>query len=137
MPGAFLLVGRAAYAPAMSKKRILLIDNRPEHLRQPVLRLQLEGYEVEEAPDGDTGIEMLRSGRFHLVLLDAELPGSDGWETLREIREDEALAGLKIIVFMAAQGETGKLVLIPVDAELRRPFPIGELLEKVKQVLGD
>ncbi|HEX9823903.1 MAG TPA: response regulator [Actinomycetota bacterium] len=121
----------------MSKKRILLIDNRPEHLRQPVLRLQLEGYEVEEAPDGDTGIEMLRSGRFHLVLLDAELPGSDGWETLREIREDEALAGLKIIVFMAAQGETGKLVLIPVDAELRRPFPIGELLEKVKQVLGD
>ncbi len=36
---------------------------------------------------------------------------------------------------MAGQGETGKLSLYPVDAELRRPFPIGELLEKVRQVL--
>ncbi len=36
----------------MAKKRILIIDNRPEHLRQPVLRLQVEGYEVEEADSG-------------------------------------------------------------------------------------
>ena len=120
----------------MAKKRILLIDNRPEHTRQPMLRLQLEGYEVEEATDGDAGIEMLRKGRFHLVLLDAELPGSDGWDTLRRIREDDKLEDLKVIVFMAAKGETQKLVMIPVDGELRRPFHIGELLEKVEQVLG-
>jgi DNA-binding response OmpR family regulator len=121
----------------MAKKRILLIDHRPEHMRQPVLRLQLEGYEVEEASDGEAGIARLREGRFDLLLLDAELPGSDGWETLRRIRGDEELADLKIIIFMAGKGETGKLSLIPVDAELRRPFPIGELLEKVHKVLGD
>lgn len=121
----------------MAKKRILLIDHRPEHMRQPVLRLQLEGYEVEEAPDGEAGIAKLREGGFDLLLLDAELPGSDGWETLRKIREDEALAELKIIIFMAGKGETGKLSLVPVDAELRRPFPIGELLEKVHKVLDD
>ncbi|HUG88786.1 MAG TPA: response regulator [Actinomycetota bacterium] len=121
----------------MAKKRILLIDHRPEHMRQPVLRLQLEGYEVEEAPDGEAGIAKLREGGFDLLLLDAELPGSDGWETLRKIREDEALADLKIIIFMAGKGETGKLSLVPVDAELRRPFPIGELLEKVHKVLDD
>lgn len=121
----------------MAKKRILLIDHRPEHMRQPVLRLQLEGYEVEEAPNGQAGIEKLRSGRFDLLLLDAELPGSDGWETLRAIRDDEELSDLKVIIFMAGKGETGKLHLLPVDAELRRPFPIGELLEKVHRVLGD
>jgi len=121
----------------MAKKRILLIDHRPEHMRQPVLRLQLEGYEVEEAPDGEAGIAKLREGGFDLLLLDAELPGSDGWETLRKIREEEALADLKIIIFMAGKGETGKLSLVPVDAELRRPFPIGELLEKVHKVLDD
>lgn len=121
----------------MAKKRILLIDHRPEHMRQPVLRLQLEGYEVDEAPDGETGIAKLREERFDLLLLDAELPRSDGWETLRAIREDEELADLKIIIFMAGKGETGKLSLVPVDAELRRPFPIGELLEKVHKVLGD
>jgi len=121
----------------MAKKRILLIDHRPEHMRQPVLRLQLEGYEVDEAPDGETGIAKLREERFDLLLLDAELPRSDGWETLRAIRDDEELADLKIIIFMAGKGETGKLSLVPVDAELRRPFPIGELLEKVHKVLGD
>lgn len=121
----------------MARKRILLIDHRPEHMRQPVLRLQLEGYEVDEAPDGESGIRMLQKGGYDLVLLDAELPGSDGWETLKLIRADEALRDLKVIVFMAGKGETGKLSLVPVDAELRRPFPIGELLEKVRGVLGE
>jgi DNA-binding response OmpR family regulator len=117
-------------------RRILLIDNRPEHMRQPVIRLRLEGYDVDEASSGEDGLAMLREGQYDVLLLDAELPGPDGWETLRRIREDEALKGLKVIVFMAAAGETGKLALLPVDAELRRPFPIGELLEKVRNVLG-
>lgn len=118
-------------------KRILLIDHRPEHMRQPVIRLQLEGYEVDEASTGEDGLARLREGSYDLLLLDAELPGPDGWETLRRIREDEALDNLKVIVFMAPEGETGKLALLPVDAELRRPFPIGELLEKVRMVLGE
>lgn len=120
----------------MGKKRILLIDHRPEHMRQPVLRLQLEGYEVDEADEAEKGLEMLRAGGYDLLLLDAELPGTDGWETLKRIREDEVLRDLKVIVFMAGKGETGKLALVPVDAELRRPFPIGELLEKVQAVLA-
>ena len=117
-------------------KRILLIDHRPEHMRQPVIRLQLDGYHVDEASSGEEGIEMLRNGRYDLLLLDAELPGPDGWDTLRQIREDRTLEDIKVIVFMAPEGETGKLALLPVDAELRRPFPIGELLDKVRMVLG-
>lgn len=120
----------------MGAPRILLVDDRPEHMRQPVLRLQLEGYEVDEAQSADEGLRMLRGGGYDLVLLDAELPTTDGWEVLREIREDPAVADMKVIVFMAGQGETGKLSLYPVDAELRRPFPIGELLEKVRRVLS-
>lgn len=120
----------------MARKRILLVDHRPDHLRQPVLRLQLEGYEVDEAATGEEGLGKLREGRYDLLLLDAELPGADGWEVLRQVRADPSLDRLKVIVFMAGKGETGKLALIPVDAELRRPFPIGELLEKVRKVLG-
>lgn len=92
---------------------------------------------MDEASSGEDGLAMLREGRYDLLLLDAELPTPDGWETLRQVREDEGLKNLKVIVFMAAQGETGKLALLPVDAELRRPFPIGELLEKVRKVLGE
>jgi DNA-binding response OmpR family regulator len=116
--------------------RILLIDHRPEHMRQPVLRLQLEGYEVDEAQSAEDGLAKLRQRGFDLVLLDAELPGTDGWEALRRIREDPELADTKVIIFMAGKGETGKLGLYPVEAELRRPFRMAELLEKVRAVLA-
>jgi twitching motility two-component system response regulator PilH len=105
-------------------------------MRQPLLRLQVEGYEVDEAPSAEAGLQKLRADGFDLVLLDAELPGRDGWSALKDIREDPVLKDLKVIIFMATKGETGKLGLFHVDAELRRPFPIGELLEKVRVVLG-
>ena len=121
----------------MGKRRILFIDNRPEHLRQPVLRLQLGGYEVEEATTGAAGLKALREKDFDLLILDAELPTEDGWDVLKEVRADEDLKDLKVIVFMAGMGETGKLALIPVDAELRRPFNMGDLLEAVEKVLRE
>jgi two-component system KDP operon response regulator KdpE len=121
----------------MANARILLIDHRPEHLKQPVLRLELEGYRVDDASSADEGLEKLRASRHDLVLLDAELPGDrDGWSILKEIREDPELENTKVIVFMAGQGETGKLGLYEVQGELRRPFPIGELLEKVRNALS-
>jgi DNA-binding response OmpR family regulator len=120
----------------VAKKRILFIDDRPDHLHQPVLRLQLEGYEVLEADSGAAGLKLLRQRAFDLLILDAELPSEDGWNVLKEVRKDRQLQGLKVIVFMAAKGETEKLVLIPVDAELRRPFNIGALLEAVQRVIG-
>jgi two-component system KDP operon response regulator KdpE len=120
----------------MAKPKILLIDHRPEHLRQPVLRLELEGYRVDEASTAEEGLAALRDRGHDLVLLDAELPGEkDGWAILKEIREDSKLADTKVIVFMASQGETGKIGLYEVQGELRRPFPIGELLEKVDAAL--
>ena len=121
----------------MAKKRILFIDNRPETIRQPVVRLQLAGYEVEEAASGREGLEALRAGTHDLLILDSELPNEDGWDVLRAVRKDKTLADLKVIVFMAPSGETGQLLLVPVDAELRRPFSLGALLAAVRKVIGE
>jgi CheY-like chemotaxis protein len=120
----------------VAKKRILIVDNRPEHMHQPVLRLRLEGYVVEEADTGAEGLERLHQEPFDLLILDSELPSEDGWDVLKAVRADPELSDLKAIVFMASKGETQKLVLVPVDAELRRPFSIGALLEAVEQVIG-
>jgi CheY-like chemotaxis protein len=127
---------RTLEASGMAKKRILFIDNRPEHLRQPVLRLQVAGYEVDEAASGADGLKMLRRQPYHLLILDAELPDEDGWDVLKRVRKDPKLKALKVIVFMASKGETEKLVLVPVDAELRRPFSLGALLQAVEKVIG-
>ena len=120
----------------MGKKRVLFVDNRPEFMHQPVLRLRLEGYEVEECTTGEEGVARLRSRDYDLLMLDAELPDSDGWGTIKAVRQDPTLADTKIIVFMAPQGETGKLVLVPVEGELRRPFNMAQMLEAVEKVIG-
>ena len=121
----------------MGKKRILFVDNRPENIRQPVLRLQLAGYDVDEAAGGKEGLSKLRSDQYDLVILDSELPNEDGWDVLRDIRKDPKLKDVKVVVFMAPQGETGQLMLVKVDAELRRPFSLGSLLAAVKKVVGE
>jgi two-component system, OmpR family, alkaline phosphatase synthesis response regulator PhoP len=121
----------------MPRKKILFIDNRPEHLRQPVLRLRMAGYEVDERATGFAGLDALRTKPYDLLILDTQLPAEDGWAVLREVRSDPDLSGLKVIVFMAGKGETGQLGLVPVDAELRRPFSMGALLEAVRSVIGD
>jgi CheY-like chemotaxis protein len=120
----------------MAKKRILFIDHRPEHLRQPVLRLELAGYQVDEAPSGAEGLERLHAQPYDCLILDSELPNEDGWDVLRQVRSDPELADLKVVVFMAGKGETQQLVLVPVDAELRRPFSLGALLDAVERVVG-
>ena len=120
-----------------SKRRILFVDNRPEYMHQPVLRLRLEGYEVDEATSGDDALAALRDRGYDLLILDAELPDSDGWEVLKSVRADPDLEHQKVIVLMAGQGETGKLVLVPVEAELRRPFNMAKLVETVHRVLEE
>jgi DNA-binding response OmpR family regulator len=120
---------------AVAGKRILFFDDRPEFMHQPVLRLRLEGFEVDEAGTPDEARAAFQERGYDLMILDAELPGTDGWKVLQEIRSDPGFGTTKVIVLMAAKGETGMLVLVPVDAELRRPFSMAQLLETVHKVL--
>ena len=78
----------------------------------------------------------LRRDSFDLLIIDSELPNEDGWDVLKEVREDPGLKGIKAIVFMAGKGETGRLMLVPVDAELRRPFSMRALVSAVAKVIG-
>ncbi len=117
-------------------KRILFVDNRPEFAHQPVVRLRMEGYEVDEATSAEEAFDALQRGRYDLLVVDAELPGADGWDVLKRIRERRDAPDLSVLVFMAGKGETGKLRLVPVDAELRRPFRLEELVTKVRELLG-
>jgi DNA-binding response OmpR family regulator len=117
-------------------KRILFLDNRPEFMHQPVLRLRLEGYEVDEATTGEDGFGAIAGNTYDALILDAELPGGDGWRVLKELQEDPNFGDTKVIVLMAGKGETAQLALVPVDAEIRRPFTMAKLIEAVREVLA-
>ena len=116
-------------------KRILFVDDRPEYMHQPVLRLRMEGYQVDEAESEEAAITALREHGYDLLVFDADLPGGDGWQVLKRMRQDEEVGDAKVIVLMAASGETANLHLVEVDAELRRPFTMAQLLVTVREVL--
>jgi DNA-binding response OmpR family regulator len=118
-------------------KRILFVDNRPDFAHQPVVRLRMEGYRVDDVTNGEDALEALRKHRYDLLVFDADLPGADGWDVLKRLRQDPDTPSVKVLVFMAGHGETGRLHLVPVDAELRRPFRLEQLVAKVRELLGD
>ena len=87
----------------MARKRILFIDNRPDHLRQPVLRLQVAGYDVDEADSGESGLARFADGTgYEVVLLDQKMPGIDGLETLRRLRERDRTACVVMVTAFAS-----------------------------------
>ena len=81
--------------------KILIIDDAPDFVY--ALRTFLEGlgYEVVEAHDGETGLEVLEREKPDLVLLDVIMPHKNGWETLSDIRSKPEYADLPVVMLTA------------------------------------
>jgi CheY-like chemotaxis protein len=114
-----------------SGKSVLLVED-DEVLRGALrLLLEWEGYRVFCAGDGEEALHLLRTGeRPSLILLDALLPGLDGWEFRQEQRRDPALASIPVVVV------SGHDVRGSLDAagHVRKPFLPDELLSAIRAV---
>ena len=117
--------------------KILFLGHRPEVSQQPIVRLQVEGYEVDEVHTREEAETALKEETYDLLILDAELPDSDGWAVLQNLVAHPEFGETKVLVFMAPKGETEKLSLVKVNAELRRPFTMADLVTAVDGVLAE
>ncbi|HEX6489313.1 MAG TPA: response regulator [Candidatus Dormibacteraeota bacterium] len=81
-----------------AKARILLIEDDPDIAQLYVLRLSRDGYVVDLATDGRRGLELAGEGLPDLVFLDLRLPGLDGLEVLRRLRDDTATQAIPVVV---------------------------------------
>lgn len=120
----------------MNQTRILVIEDDP-HIRE-LLRvcLEQEGYLVEMATDGLTGLERARKGCFNLVILDLMLPGVDGFTICRELAEKEG--GRTPVLILTAKGEEMDRVLglkLGADDYVVKPFSPRELAARVEAIL--
>ena len=79
--------------------RVLMIEDHPDIADLYQLKLQLEGYRVAVAADGVSGLEMARSLKPDVTLLDVHLPHLDGLKLLSALREDETTRDLLVVVF--------------------------------------
>lgn len=122
----------------MSKK-ILIIDDNHEHRQLVIETLSEEGYEVTAASDGIEGLSAYRAQQFDLVITDVLMPGADGLEVIRAIRE----AGFDVPVIAMSGGGASFPAAISLSASralgaaevLHKPFRISELTDAVRRVL--
>ena len=114
--------------------KILIIDDDP-HISEAIkLYLEKEGYEIKNAYDGIDGINTFKNIDPDLVLLDIMMPGKDGWQVCREIREISS----KPIIMITAKDEVFDKVLgleLGADDFVVKPFDMKELSARVKAVL--
>lgn len=115
-------------------ERILIVEDEEKLARMVELELQYEGYEVEKAADGRTGLEKALTGRFRLVLLDIMLPGLSGMEVLRRLRRTSQVP---VILLTARDAVTDKVSGLDAGANdyLTKPFAIEELLARIRAAL--
>lgn len=114
--------------------RILVVDD-DERIREIVrLYLEAEGYEVEEAENGNSTLERVRNGAFDLVILDLMIPGLDGWTVCKILRKETQIP----IIMLTAKGEENDRILgfdLGADDYVVKPFSPRELNARVKAVL--
>ena len=121
----------------MEKKIILAVDDEPNILMSIEFILEMEGYEVHTARDGDEALEVAGRVRPDLVLLDINMPRKDGYEVCRILREREEMAGIKVIM-LTAKGqalEKKRGLEVGADEYVTKPFGAEDLLEKIRTLM--
>jgi DNA-binding response OmpR family regulator len=119
--------------------RVLVVDDEPDVLLLCRLNLEQRGHEVLEAPNGDTALELARSGSPDLVVLDLMLPGIDGYEVLEALRTGEVTSGVPVLVLTAKslQADRDRSRQLGASAFLTKPFLPDELCVLVDAMLAD
>ena len=118
----------------MNNTSILLIEDEIKLARFIELELIHEGYAVDTANDGAAGFEMFRANHYDLILLDLMLPGMDGFEIIRRVREVSKIP----IILLTAKGEVvDKVTGLDAGADdyVTKPFAIEEILARMRVAL--
>jgi len=118
-------------------KKILIVDDEKDIIDLLNFNLESEGYETIKARDGDQAIEKAVKELPDLITLDIMLPGKDGWEVLRELRNNPKTKNIPIIFLTAKDSEIDEVVGLELGAEdyIVKPISIRKFLARVKKVL--
>ena len=124
---------------AEEKKTVVCIEDEPEMIDLVKLILGRKGFELIGAVGGREGLETVRKQKPDLVLLDLMMPDMVGWEVYQQMKADDELKGIPVIVVTAKAQSIDKVLglhIAKVDDYVTKPFGPQELLQSVNKVLG-
>jgi len=120
-----------------AKKKVLVCDDDPAILRVLEVNLEIEGYEVFTAHDGQQAVDIATAEHPDLVVLDIMMPRLDGYQACEKIKENEATAEIPVI-FLSARAQLSDIERgrsFGVSEYLTKPFDPMELLDVVARLI--
>ena len=118
--------------------KILLVEDNELNRDMLSRRLTRRGYTVVVAEDGEQALDLARTERPDLVLMDMSLPGIDGWEATRRLRADSDIAGIRVIALTAhaMAGDRERALEAGCNDYDTKPVEMDRLLQKIATQLG-
>jgi two-component system, cell cycle response regulator DivK len=119
-------------------KRVLVIEDNRDNMRLITYALRRSGYEVISAESGEEGIELAVSEKPYLILVDINLPGIDGLETTRRIRESAADSCVPIIAITshAMFGDRDRILQAGCSAYFEKPIDPLTIIKRIHAAIG-
>jgi DNA-binding response OmpR family regulator len=123
----------------MDKKiKVLASEDNPDIRKILTMRLEINGYDVVQAQDGEEALDKIKKDSPDLVILDLMMPKISGFEVCRMIKFDEKYKDMPIIVLSALdqQADREKAIENGADAYFIKPFDLELLLNKIKSLIN-
>lgn len=121
------------------RRRVLVVDDEPDVLLLCRVNLEFEGYEVMEAADGVEAMSRVRERRPDVILLDVMMPRMDGWQVLTELKSDDQLRDIPVVMLTAKVQDQDQIRGWSSGASeyITKPFSPLSLSQVLEDVLAD
>ena len=122
----------------MAGERVLVVDDNAQNLKLARVTLTIEGYETETAANAEEALTALESFRPRLILMDLQLPGMDGLELTRQLKQDPAMRGIVIIALTAnaMKGDDLEALAAGCDGYMSKPIDVEALPKMVAEYIA-
>lgn len=119
--------------------RILIVEDQPDICKLIRMTLEFGDFEIHEANDGETGLNMARAIKPSIMLLDVMMPGLlDGYQVCSRIKQDPSLSAIQVVM-LTARGQASDMAAgeaAGADAYLVKPFSPLELIDRVEAMVS-
>ena len=118
---------------SLEERLVLIVDDDPDILQTLGLCLSTEGYRVVMASNGEEALDVLKTERPRVILLDLMMPVMDGWQFVAEL-EARGLRNAPLLILSADRAVRGHAMNLHASGYLAKPFDLDELLTKVQDL---